>query len=967
MKPELATDKIAKTPIAPKQSKSNGLISEFVKSAEYTAIQEPVSSLAQITDALHNSFSKDKWHKDLKFMDAPKPAKFGSLDWAAQNVGSAVGIIAPFMLAQGGVSMSLDRLGVSEASQSLLTKSALSLDIRNSALAGATYGALFTPVDLKQHDFLTGKIENSLSNALTFGTLTAGSIGVASLGESGLVDKLGAKSLLTNKIFTGATAGLPAGFVAAEFNSLVNNGKLASKQEIEQSLAGMALIGGVFGAKSQLTDNIQSIHIINPKLANISETKIEAIRPDPSQPSPEANNRVGVDFKPADNLAESKIAADLGGLPNDGTAIRIDLDPSNYEAFKTGITKLGKAVQSLQSPDLNERLQARNDFINFALSPEGQSVKLNLIPVAKNLGSYATNLVLDGYSDKPSQIKIQLPLPELKAGNAIAFAQESTKLTNSFNDFQSIADRLTLASSNERPDILNELKQFLDQNPNLHDTVKSFASQKRSSTLAFSVDDYFKDNQDHVSLANDYHSTLKPSSPVFEKIKAALAGQSILIAGNIKADQAISGSSHVLDLSQLHSHELDQVKSEIAKRSSDLTSSDKATQIKSARFLTQFIGGMDVNQFKDWYNATTKNLLQMNLPMGSVLVRPEINEAINNQDPGKTIDPSLIQAYLSGHKIINTKIKSPEITEYFDNSKQDSNLPNWFRQIMENNDTKTNSESNNISAILPDKLAKLANILDSFKGNNQTINSILSLDNIDGKAVDEMFFKLGNPKTGQNYFDLIKSITEQPIDPQSFRLFTKALSDYNPNERNNVNYKSHNEHIATIVFHKLASDTNMSESQIADGELAIHNIISPPPRFFKPNSNYAKPPRIDSRYGAGKNNAAAKGVDNDTENSSIPESADSKTKKDNQTVVSKDGNTLPKTKLPSNQSGKALTSDTKISPIDKIKATTGQTTTITPDQFDRDFSGKEDRSSKRMAGREKDRQREKNRDRRFED
>ena len=60
MKPELATDKTTKKPVAYSRPKTDGLINEFVKSVEYTAIQEPITSLAQITDCLHNSFSKDK-------------------------------------------------------------------------------------------------------------------------------------------------------------------------------------------------------------------------------------------------------------------------------------------------------------------------------------------------------------------------------------------------------------------------------------------------------------------------------------------------------------------------------------------------------------------------------------------------------------------------------------------------------------------------------------------------------------------------------------------------------------------------------------------------------------------------------------------------------------------------------------------------------------------------------------------
>src|SRR3982750_70076 len=75
------------------------ILGDAVHSALYTALQEPVSGVTQIVD----EFTGTKLLPKVQFLDAPVQAQFGTADWHAQQVGSAVGMLLPFMLVGKGV------------------------------------------------------------------------------------------------------------------------------------------------------------------------------------------------------------------------------------------------------------------------------------------------------------------------------------------------------------------------------------------------------------------------------------------------------------------------------------------------------------------------------------------------------------------------------------------------------------------------------------------------------------------------------------------------------------------------------------------------------------------------------------------------------------------------------------------------------------------------------------------------
>ncbi len=934
-------------PISSK-NRPQSLINEFINSALYSGLQEPVTSVTQIVDNIHNQVSSDKWHNNLKFMEAPTQAKFGSMDWGAQTLGGAVGMLAPFMLAQSGIGFSLDKLGLNSAYDTTIAKNALALSVRDSAISGAAYGTLFSPTN--DANFWQGKAKNAMGSALTFGTLTAGSIGVVKLSDLSLINS-DVKSVLSSKIVSGAMGGLPAGIVSSEFDSLVRHHQLANWTEIKQSLADMALIGGVFGAKTALTDAIHTQTLNNLQFAPVNDVSL----------TPQSDNIT------AAKVNDSAIVVNLNDLPNDDSPIHIELTPEKYPAFRDGMNLLSTAMQSLQSPDLTERENARQNFINFAQSTDGKSVKLNLIPVAKSLGSYATYLMLDGYNDnKPSQVKIVLPSPDLTAGNAVAFVQAKAAAIKNFQEFQDIANKVTLATTTEQPGAIDALKTFLDNNPQLHDVVKSFATQYRSFALANTIDDYFHHSEQ--KLASEYHDNLKPQSPVFAKIKAALRGNSLITnSGNASQSENVqSEASHVYDLTTLHPHEIDYVNNEISNLTIDLNSTEKGTQVRSARILTKFIGAMDSSQFKDWYNCVSQNLLHMHLPMGSVLLKPEINEAINNPSDS-TIDPKLIQAYLSGGLKTQGNTNIPQIDQFYDENKDNNDLPNWFKLTIAqsfNADTTTTDISPNNDRSIPianlsDRLTNLSNFIDTFNANpSKTVNILMELESKNSKLVNDILYKAHNPKMGSEYIKLFNLIADNSSNPNDLKYFANALCDNNPSQ--NPVYKNFNEQIALVIFQKLALEHNFDVQTISQNEKTIHSFFVRQPRFTKPEANLGRSYRpINDPRLTDPNKAFQPRSSSEANNGNI-------------TATSIDTTSATSVNPAVSDNGNSVTDNTSnnIAAVKTFKSNPTDNTLIaaqTPETiFDRS-TDKEDRRQKSMRGRQKDKARQRNRDLRFED
>ncbi len=254
----LATDKSGDEPNA---------LEELARSAAYTAIQSPVNGVVQLCDKLVGT----KLLPKVQLIDRPADATIHSLNWYAQQTGSALGMM-PWMIALhsrfGGAASRVATAGT------LTVRQGIALELRTSALTGLTYGGFLTPTDGREKDLfqhLGARIANAGSSAATFATLTGTNQWLRSNG-------------LKNELVAGLISGAPAGAVAAHTHSFLSGEGFAKGSDLWGSVYSFSVIGGIFGAGSLrlgkahkgLTD--KGDHPINPiPEAATSEVKIKVL------------------------------------------------------------------------------------------------------------------------------------------------------------------------------------------------------------------------------------------------------------------------------------------------------------------------------------------------------------------------------------------------------------------------------------------------------------------------------------------------------------------------------------------------------------------------------------------------------------------------------------------------------------------------------------------------------------------
>lgn len=253
----------------------NSFIRELANSVVFSAVEQPALGVAQFisNDAMvsvKNVFSKGG-------IEAPEPAKFNSANWYAQTFGSAVGMILPFALTKKGLGK-LGAFGETAAveTNALSRQAAIGMSVKESAITGGVYGTLFTPSDQAARNagwlsFLGDRAVSGGGSALTFATLTAGSLGVGRLAETSVASRFGLAPILNSPITSGTVGGLPGGFVAALYDSGVRHRRAPTAEEVTESMFGMAVVGGAFGSAAYLgrlksgTGNLQEKPVVQEK------------------------------------------------------------------------------------------------------------------------------------------------------------------------------------------------------------------------------------------------------------------------------------------------------------------------------------------------------------------------------------------------------------------------------------------------------------------------------------------------------------------------------------------------------------------------------------------------------------------------------------------------------------------------------------------------------------------------------
>src|SRR5262249_360107 len=219
------------------QEKSNPLL-DAARALAYTAIQSPLSSLAQLADQVGGKRLIGKEIlPSVQFIDAPMRAKSGSSNWYGQQIGAAVGALPWFLALRKSVGALATRFN----------STLVATEIGKSTGAGMLYGGLLKPVAPNEGPW-TGRLRSAPLAGLTFGVLTECMGRLRSVDGDVGPTRPWLNSLIRNDVAGGAAAGLPAGLVNAKAHSLLHGRGFANRQELKESILAMSVVGGVLGA-----------------------------------------------------------------------------------------------------------------------------------------------------------------------------------------------------------------------------------------------------------------------------------------------------------------------------------------------------------------------------------------------------------------------------------------------------------------------------------------------------------------------------------------------------------------------------------------------------------------------------------------------------------------------------------------------------------------------------------------------
>jgi hypothetical protein len=270
------TDKSTETGSSVQQTlveKIAAAASAALYSAAYEGLQQPTTSVSQICD----HFAGSNFAEKTKFISPPPAARFGTIQWHAEQLGGAVGQLLPFLVSRV-LLKSFFREGTAAAEEvGVLSKTApIGLSLKEAAATGFVSQALFRPTD-NDTSFWSQRVMNGGNGAITMTALTASTFGLNKLAGSKAALSFKALRVLRNPIANGIVSGAGAGFLGSELNSVEFKRQFASTDEIEQSMYGSVFLGGVLGAVAQY-------HISNAKVKEVRTVQeSEKVTAPPSQ------------------------------------------------------------------------------------------------------------------------------------------------------------------------------------------------------------------------------------------------------------------------------------------------------------------------------------------------------------------------------------------------------------------------------------------------------------------------------------------------------------------------------------------------------------------------------------------------------------------------------------------------------------------------------------------------------------
>lgn len=257
------------TELIPKPAAQSGNpLEQFGRAFAYSAIQTPISGIADTVDHLVGTHILPS----VQFIDAPAPEKPFSVGWHAEQLGSALGMLVPYLATHKALGATgLNVFSAEKASTQML--------LARSATSGFVLDGILRPGDQNAQgaNYWLGRAGNGVIGAATFSAFTGASIGLKSI--AGEFEGTTAAKLLKNNIVGGALSGIPIGAVSTELHSRIDTGHGASLQQLGEGAYGMAFVGGALGGIGQLGENhssgktfSQSLDSLKTRATNFAET-----------------------------------------------------------------------------------------------------------------------------------------------------------------------------------------------------------------------------------------------------------------------------------------------------------------------------------------------------------------------------------------------------------------------------------------------------------------------------------------------------------------------------------------------------------------------------------------------------------------------------------------------------------------------------------------------------------------------
>lgn len=462
------------------------LLGEAVYSAAYTGVQAPVVGFAQIVD--HSVGTKVE--NSLSIMPAPSQEEFGSARWHAQQIGGAAGIVLPFALTRSTMKASGLTLAskgeLALASSGRLLSRANAAVVADGALSGFAMDFFLTPVQKDEPDFWRARLNNGLTGAATFGTLTAGSITLGRATRPFIGELTGARRMAADVVL-GASSGAPAGVVSADVHSLLTKGTLATKLERAQSAYTMTMVGGVLSAAHRIPgqDGLLPLEYRQRQAAksNLESMLAERARSvSPVDATTGGAKAEGAEARPASIKNGRELAS--GDVVTDGRVVAVDMKAELAPVLQKAIDEGMRASEPLATP------AEVSQFIEFVRT-EGAPVKQWLLKIAEESRD-SRFLTIVQEASLPAR-GIELPALDYKiapeAGKPVT--PDQLKRWQKFVELVSESPRDTQGYTRFR----HEVFDWLSNNPDLHSWVKQFHKNSNHSSFVGPLDYFFETNE----------------------------------------------------------------------------------------------------------------------------------------------------------------------------------------------------------------------------------------------------------------------------------------------------------------------------------------------------------------------------------------------------------------------------------------------------------------------------------------